>query len=584
MKKLYFLFLLPVLFIAFVKAGYSSEEKAAYTWAFNNWITTMSTIDKADMNWEVTRIALAKMISNYAIKTLKKKWDTTKKCVFTDVTSDLDKQYDNWVTIACQLWLMGQWITKFRPYDKVTRAEFWTILSRLLYWDKYNWWDPYYQKHLNQLKGEWIITNILNPDKRNETRGNVMVMLKRSKEWWVKTSASGKIPSYNELEQDTSFSCHFEALFDGQDDYDAFLPKKSVILPYKDWYFWYDYDGQDWLWFYIYYRLLSDMCNPYIVSDVIFRIPYHGGYETYNKLYYYDSDVYYSDYSNIVKTLNCDPKDQEWCLKEADKYVYNLLVWNETNEFFTLWMDELKRRIDNHQVKTVTKYYWYTNTERSSLFYQCFDETKESFKDIGPWWDLYTDEARTREKRNFCINSVASKYCRYKYINACSNWVDCEKIKQEADKCYDITVKTELKTDERFPWYGVIYWWTWAWVQSIVWGKTIYYNEAFWIKIELWEEYSWWVIDNDYRTFMTPPHYYIFVYKKCDSCSSEILRTEWYSEVFQIDVLDKNTKVDTSKFDWTYPLFTWSNNKHYFRQVTYDPSVKAPITSFFDVK
>jgi hypothetical protein len=92
----------------------------------------MPTIDKANMNWEVTRIELAKMISNYAIKNLKKEWNTSKKCVFTDVTSDLDKQYDNWVTNACQLWLMGQWIIKFRPYDKVTIAEFWTILSRLL--------------------------------------------------------------------------------------------------------------------------------------------------------------------------------------------------------------------------------------------------------------------------------------------------------------------------------------------------------------------------------------------------------------------------------------------------------------------
>ena len=71
--------------IAFANASYTSDEKAAYTWAFNNWITTKSTIDKANMKWEVSRIELAKMISNYAIKTLKKKKDTSKKCVFTDV-------------------------------------------------------------------------------------------------------------------------------------------------------------------------------------------------------------------------------------------------------------------------------------------------------------------------------------------------------------------------------------------------------------------------------------------------------------------------------------------------------------------
>ena len=58
MKKIYLL-LVPVFlfFIAFANASYTSEEKSAYTWAFNKWITTMPTIDKANMNWDITRIA-----------------------------------------------------------------------------------------------------------------------------------------------------------------------------------------------------------------------------------------------------------------------------------------------------------------------------------------------------------------------------------------------------------------------------------------------------------------------------------------------------------------------------------------------
>ena len=181
MKKLLLLpIIFSLLFFSFTKAEYTQEEKSAYTWAFNKWITTMSTIDKADMNWEITRIALAKMISNYAIKSLKKKWDVSKKCVFTDVSSDLDKQYDNWVTNACQLWLMWQWISKFRPYDKVTRAEFWTILSRLLYWTRYDWWRTFYINHLNHLKLAKIMDKIADADKINEKRSNVMIMLKKS--------------------------------------------------------------------------------------------------------------------------------------------------------------------------------------------------------------------------------------------------------------------------------------------------------------------------------------------------------------------------------------------------------------------
>ena len=191
MKKSYLLLVwISILLISTAKADYTSDEKSAYTWAFNNWITTKSTIDKANMKWEVTRIELAKMISNYAIKSLKKKKDSSKKCVFTDVTSDLDLQYDKWVTNICQLWLMWQWITKFRPYDKVTRAEFWTILSRLLYWSKFDWWNPFYQMHVYQLYLVWIMSNINWVDKKNETRGNVMVMLKRSVDLWDKVNAS----------------------------------------------------------------------------------------------------------------------------------------------------------------------------------------------------------------------------------------------------------------------------------------------------------------------------------------------------------------------------------------------------------
>jgi len=42
----------------------------------------------------------------------------------------LDSAYDNSVTRACQLGLMGVDITKFNPYKIVSRAEFATVLSR----------------------------------------------------------------------------------------------------------------------------------------------------------------------------------------------------------------------------------------------------------------------------------------------------------------------------------------------------------------------------------------------------------------------------------------------------------------------
>ena len=100
---------------------------------------------------------------------------------FKDVTEKMDKQYDNGVTLAYQLWIM--WINmknnEFRPYDEVTRAEFATALSRMLYKTKDGTWKiKYYEPHIAKLYNERIITNT-NPDMK-EKRWYVMIMLMRS--------------------------------------------------------------------------------------------------------------------------------------------------------------------------------------------------------------------------------------------------------------------------------------------------------------------------------------------------------------------------------------------------------------------
>lgn len=157
---------------------YTREFNNAYDFAYENWITTMKSIDQANMNWKLYRIAMAKMLSQYAINILGKKPNTTKTCDFPDVSNNLDKSYDYWVTLACQLWIMGVNIKNFRPNDIVTRAEFATALSRLLYWTS-DWKDKYYSTHLEVLSNKWII-NDTNPNLQ-EKRWYVMIMLMRSK-------------------------------------------------------------------------------------------------------------------------------------------------------------------------------------------------------------------------------------------------------------------------------------------------------------------------------------------------------------------------------------------------------------------
>ena len=156
---------------------YSREFNNAYKFANLNWVTTMNNINQADMNWWLTRIAMAKMLSQYAINILWKTPDTSKTPNFSDVNMQLDASYNNWVTLAYQLWIMWMWLDKFRPHDTVTRAEFGTALSRMLF-GLSDWSDYYYSTHLAKLKSEWIINND-NPNLK-EQRWYVMLMLMRS--------------------------------------------------------------------------------------------------------------------------------------------------------------------------------------------------------------------------------------------------------------------------------------------------------------------------------------------------------------------------------------------------------------------
>ena len=81
----------------------------------------MDSIDNADMYGNLTRVAMAKMMANYVLDLGLQELDTSKECVYPDVSASLDDLYDNGVTKACQLGLMGihpdgTQMDKFNPY------------------------------------------------------------------------------------------------------------------------------------------------------------------------------------------------------------------------------------------------------------------------------------------------------------------------------------------------------------------------------------------------------------------------------------------------------------------------------------
>ena len=167
------------------KLPVSEEMIDAYTWAKWKWITTMPTIEAARVDEWITREELAKMMVVYMSKILGKKpvkknvpkyWDVSVKARWQEL-------YD-YTILAYQyqiMWIDAKWnaLRYFNPSGKVTRAEFATVFSRVLYGSKYNQkWKYYYKKHIQALQNAWILTNT-DPNIK-ELRWWIMLMLQRS--------------------------------------------------------------------------------------------------------------------------------------------------------------------------------------------------------------------------------------------------------------------------------------------------------------------------------------------------------------------------------------------------------------------
>lgn len=166
-----------------VKMSQETEElKDAYTYAYLRGITTQPSIEKAELNRGLTRAEMAKMMSVFATKVLGKKVVKTDTVQYADVKMDGD--LPGFIQLAYQLQIMGidakgNAIENFNPNAEVSRAEFATVLSRVLYGDKYNQEGAdFASKHLNALKDASVLKDT-NPQMK-ELRGWVMLMLQRA--------------------------------------------------------------------------------------------------------------------------------------------------------------------------------------------------------------------------------------------------------------------------------------------------------------------------------------------------------------------------------------------------------------------
>ena len=163
---------------------FASEQNDAYLWACQHNITTMRTIQEARLDQPLTRAELAKIMSVYVMKEYHLKPLRVGVANYKDVNADLGDLAD-YIQLAYQLQIMGinadgTPIQAFEPHKLVSRAEFATVLSRVIWGNKHNIsGDDRYSSHLQALKKYRVITSDV-PANWWELRGRALLMLHRT--------------------------------------------------------------------------------------------------------------------------------------------------------------------------------------------------------------------------------------------------------------------------------------------------------------------------------------------------------------------------------------------------------------------
>ena len=164
------------------------EVLAAYMWAYRKWIIWTGWQD-SDPDGYVTRWDMAEMVVKFTENVLWREIPSTPaRCRRWDSEFEWKSaEAKIYAEKACALWVMWIRMENFMPSKYLDRAEFWTILSRLLRWDKYDVVNAtrtnlYYVRHLDALNKAWIMKQIENPESRKELRKRAWLMMMRVRE------------------------------------------------------------------------------------------------------------------------------------------------------------------------------------------------------------------------------------------------------------------------------------------------------------------------------------------------------------------------------------------------------------------
>lgn len=321
--------------------AYTQEQEEAYEWAYQYRITTQPTIEAANLDWNLTREELAKMLTNY-VENIAFTLQASSPCSFSDEDKINDnlKEFTQRICSYKIMWTDGK---SFNPRGKVTRAELGTTISRMLWWDRYNVdWKDYFIYHLNALKENWIMNDIQTPNKIFAKRWDIFVMLKR-----IYDNFGSNINLNN-------WSTYYEWESDNNDIISNLYANSNVLYQSKDWKKYY-YDGD-------FLKILKNLANKKWENDLKKYLEIESEYfkDGLNQLTELDdskiNEMLWVDLDNIDLD-NLSAKEKKEVISKIIKGMDSILTKNENrNEKYLNSLGDVIKNLDNDKFWLKNKY------------------------------------------------------------------------------------------------------------------------------------------------------------------------------------------------------------------------------------
>ena len=159
--------------------------------------------------------------------------------------------------------------------------------------------------------------------------------------------------------------------------YFSHLSRKDFLLPYKNGYLGFDGWGNngEGRGYYLTYRTLENPCTLVSKTPAIF-------FWVRNKWnVYFATDLWTRVPQKKVKDLNCSIDNFSDCRDEMHKFMYHLIVGDETQEYFSQWITKFKDDIDKGIFRN-----WEYRHQKSIACNEKHWEINENDPDI---WDKY---------------------------------------------------------------------------------------------------------------------------------------------------------------------------------------------------